>query len=161
MGYPKLLFLSLLTCSVFLSLNANAKNNPVLQIIQSDSLLSSGEIGFINHNGKNYLVSVGVSTIEENTPSGKLNCIKEAKMMAQENLVKFIYDIQISSRENLSKEKIILQKHGQKEVFRMKKEFLRIINERGEGLLKNLISIGKWKSSDGKVIHYAYGIDLK
>jgi hypothetical protein len=138
----------------------NAINENVLEIIKSDSILSSGEIGFINYDGKNYIISVGISTIEEDTPSGKLNCIKEAQLIAQNNLVKFIYDVQISNRESLKKEKIIHVKNGKSELIQIKKRYVQIIKERGEGILSKLESIGKWKSSDRKNIHYAYGIYL-
>ena len=135
-----------------------ADTKSLLNIIKNDQFLKSGNIDFLDFNGNSYLVSVGKSLISGTTPSAKLNAIKEARLIAQENLVKFIYDVQVSSRETLTQTRTIKATDGKPVEVKRNKQYIELIRERGEGLINKSITIGKWKSSDKKEMYYAYGI---
>ena len=60
----------------------------------------------------------------------------------------------------MKKEKVTLKKNGESIDRSIKRQYIEILKERGEGILNNIDSVGKWKSPDGKAIHYAYGISI-
>jgi len=140
---------------------ANAEEPPLLELIKTNEFLCSGNVDFIKFNGQEYLVSVGKSFIKNDTPEAKLNAKKEAELNALEGLTKFIYDVQISSKEELKTETQVTTQNSKVINREINESYLEIIREKGEGILKNLTSIGKWKSSDGKEYFYALGFLIK
>ena len=126
------------------------------EVIQKDSFLSEGYTGFIQHEGKNYLVSVGISTIEDNSVQAKINAIKVAKILAQSDLTKFIHKVKLTSKQQLI-EVAITTKEGKKINHRYSEKFIETIREESDGILRNIIEIGKWKK-DGEYF-FALGVE--
>jgi len=154
-----ILLLVLVTASVCFGSDQGLKS-----LIRNDAFLCDGNIGFISFKGIKYLVSVGESEILGNAIEAKLNARKEAKLNAEEALVQFIYDVKTSSYEELQTKTITVKvaKNGKtKSLNREETEnYLEIIREKGEGILKKVLSVGKWKSADKKVYFFAVSIEI-
>lgn len=126
------------------------------ETVQKDSFLSEGYTGFIEHNKKTYLVSVGISQIIDSSVQAKINAIKAAKVIAQSNLVKFIHQVKLTSKQELI-EVTITTRDGQKISRRHNEKFIETIREESDGILRNVIEIGKWKR-DGEYC-FALGVE--
>ncbi len=116
------------------------------EVIQKDIFLSEGYTGFIQYEEKNYLVSVGISAIEDDSVQAKINAIKTAKILAQSDLTKFIYKVKLTSKQELI-EVTIITKEGNKINHRYSEKFIETIREESDGILRNIIEIGKWKKN--------------
>ncbi len=157
----KALIAIFITCINYTLVFANDYNF-LLDIIKKDEILSSGNIGFINYGEKNYIVSVGISPIIKYDPANILNARKQAKILAEKEIMKFIHDIQIKSEEVLISEMgiIVFANPDGTKISKRKitEKYKEIIQEKGSGLINKTINIGKWKSKDKKDYFYAIGI---
>lgn len=124
--------------------------------VEKDSFLSEGHVGFIEHNQKIYLVSVGISPITDNSVRANINAIKAAKAIAQSNLVKFIHQVKITSKQELIEVTITTRNEG-KISRRHNEKLIETIREESDGILRNVIEIGKWKR-DGEYC-FALGVE--
>jgi hypothetical protein len=125
-------------------------------IVMQDAMLSNGLTTFIKYQDTQYLVAVGISTISSNSIQAKINAIKGAKALAQSNLSKFINNTQVQSTQELI-DKVIIVKNSDKIKRDVTSKYLEIIKEKGSGILKNTIDIGKWKIDN----EYFYVLGLK
>ena len=117
-------------------------------------------IGFAEVNGHTYLIAVESSPINGASPKAKIKAMKEAEMLAQEQLVKFIHGIQSDMVKDVSSTiKIISNKHGTsvEEVNRLSE----IIKESSGGVLKNISSFYRWVSDDKYEYFVAVGVGIK
>jgi hypothetical protein len=128
-------------CSFYLEANT------LKEAIQKDHFLANGETGFIEYNDMEYLVSVGVSPINGTTVRAKINAIKAAKIIAQRGLTKFIHQVTITSKEELTSVSSII-KDGDKIIRKENERFIEIIREESDGILRKIIEIGKWKKDN-------------
>ena len=124
--------------------------------VQKDSMLSSGFTGFLIYENNHYLISVGISQIKNPTIQAKVNAIKEAKLSAQKELTKFIYEVTVKTKEELISKMAII-KDGKNTTRITDEKYIEIIKENNDGILKNTIDIGKWKVKD----EYFYALGTK
>jgi len=148
---------TLLLCLIALPCSALAEEPSFQKSIKANEFLCSGNVDFAQYDGQEYLVSVGQSAIVNDTPEAKLKARKEAKLNAEEGLMKFIYEVQVSSSEELKTKMQVTTQNGKTVKREFEESYLETIREQGEGILKHLISIGKWKSGDKKEYFYAVG----
>ena len=132
---------------IFLEILLNA--NDFKDTVKKSNLLS---IGFVNYNNNQYLVSIGTFIIKGNSLQSKINAIKSAKILAQSQLVKFIHNININSYEKLEDKTYII-----KDVKNIKRKYINIIKEKGGGILKDIIDVGKWTIGN----EYFYALAIK
>ena len=128
------------------------------EAIQQDHFLSNGQTGFIKYNNKEYLISVGVSPISDSSIRAKINSIKAAKIIAQRGLTKFIHQVKITSKEELTSVSIIT-KDGEKILRKDNEQFIEIIREESDGILRKIIEIGKWEKDNE--YFFALGVEKK
>ena len=142
-------FMTIVMLSIFIY------THPLKEIVQKDSFLSQGQTSFIQNENKTYLVSVGVSTIKDKSIISRVNAIKAARVLAQRGLTKFIHSVTLSSEEKLT---IITTtvKEGSKIERKHNEKLIEIIREQSDGILHNVIEIGKWYK-DG-TYYYALGV---
>ena len=98
--------------------------------------------------------------ILEKKSKSKIKAMKEAEMLAQEQLVKFIHGIQSDMVKDVSSTiKMISNKHGTsvEEVNRLSE----IIKESSGGVLKNISSFYRWVSDDKYEYFVAVGVGIK
>ena len=163
MKFKKFFLYLISLCIILLFINngiAYAGNKDLINFIKHNESLCDGNPDFLINEGLEYLISVGVSPIKDSTPEAKLNAITEAKLIADEGLMKFIYEVQFSSKEELIKEiQTISSGNGEEKIISTEK-YIEIIKEKGKGILKGSLNIGKWKSEDKKEYFYAVGVIL-
>lgn len=124
-------------------------------IVKKDNMLSSGFTGFTMYQNQNYLVSVGISYIENSSVKAKVNAIKISRIKAKIKLSNFINDTNTKTMESLISVTDIID--DGKNIKRVtKEEYIEIIKEKGDGLLRNITDIGKWKIKNE--YFYALGI---
>jgi len=116
----------------------------------------NGITTIISYKNNQYLVSVGISDLDDNSLESKLKAIKTSKILAKSELSKFINDIQSKSKEELI-DKTIIIKNGDKIKRRIESKYIELINEQSKGILKNIFNIGRWKRNN----EYFYAIGIK
>ena len=123
-------------------LNISLFGNSLKDEILNDDFLSNGFTGFIEYKNNKYLITVGISNIKDNS--------------IQSKLTKFIHNIKITSMNELTTKTIVTI--NDKNITRViKDEYIEIIKEQSNGLLKNVINIGKWKIEN----EYFYALGVK
>lgn len=136
---------------VFLGISLIAKHTELLNEVKNDVLLSE-HVSIVSIESVNYLVAVSNSKIEDKTPEAKMKAIKEARMLSQKALMNYIYGTEVSTDETLEKKTVSLKVIENGKVVSSKKfkskKYLKIIKEKGTGLIKNVFNVGKWKSKD-------------
>jgi hypothetical protein len=137
-------------------LNISLFGNSLKDEILNDDFSSNGFTGFIEYKNNKYLITVGISNIKDNSIQSKLNALKGSKILAQSKLTKFIHNIKITSMNELTTKTIVTI--NDKNITRViKDEYIEIIKEQSNGLLKNVINIGKWKIEN----EYFYALGVK
>jgi len=126
------------------------------ETVQKDRFLSQGYTGFVKYDNREYLISVGVSPIVDGSVKSKINAIKAAKILAQRGLTKFIHLVKLTSKEELTTV-TVTTKEGKKITHQYNENFIEIIREESDGILRNVIEIGKWKK-DGEY-YFALGVE--
>ncbi len=84
----------------------------LLEPVKNNESLCNGNVDIVSFQGKGYLVSAGRSFIEGDTPEANLKAGEQAKLTAEERLMKFVYQIQISSNEELKESTEIRSVNG-------------------------------------------------
>ena len=143
----------LIAFSLTIFLSAQTLKDKIIQ----DDFLSNGFTGFIEFQNHKYLVSVGITEVTSTNIEAKINAITGAKVLAQAKLVKFIHNVKMQTKEELIT-KTIVTKNGKSITRNVKSQYIEIIKEKGEGILKNVIDIGKWRHNNE--YFYALGIEL-
>lgn len=124
-------------------------------IVKNDSMLSDGFTGFVMYQNQNYLVSVGISDIKNSSVQAKINAIKTSRIKAKIKLSNFINDTNTKTMESLTSVTAITE--DGKNITRVtKEEYIEIIREQGNGLLRNITDIGKWRMENE--YFYALGV---
>ena len=123
-------------------------------IVKNDSMLSNGITGFIQYNDKKYLIAVGIVGIDNSSIQEKINAIKSARVKAKVNLSNFINNTQVQSLEQLTSIVTVIS-NGDKYTRVSKEEYIEIIKEKGNGLLRDITDIGEWRID--KEYFYALG----
>ena len=150
----------LMVMFAFMSTSLLQAEDNFLNILKNDENLCMGNVDTIVFKGKEYLISVGSSPIDSNTPEAKLKAREEARLIAEESLMKFVYQVQVDSAEELKTEHTeMINKNGKSKV-RIEEKYIEIIKEKGKGILKRLTPYGKWKSKDKAEYYFAVGITL-
>ena len=124
--------------------------------VMKDEMLSSGFSGFIEYENDKYLISTGIMEMNGNSIHARIEAIKKAKIIAQSELTKFIYNVNIESIEK-NVDTIIVSKSKNKTKRSIESQYIELIKEKGGGILKNIIDIGKWKKNN----EYFYSLGIK
>ena len=122
------------------SISSNLKN-----IIKNLSLCNAIEV--IQFEKDKYVVSIADAEISGSTATDKLNAMKEAKLISQANLSKFINGENISIKETLSTIRVVKSTGNDSKIIKDEETFEEFIQNRSGGILNNINFI-RW-SSDG------------
>lgn len=152
-------FIIFVMLAVCISNTIYAKNSDLLNLIKGNAFLEDGNIEFIILNEDKFCVSVGASIIQGKSAASKIKAMKEARIIAEEQLMKFIHSVQVSSKEVLESTTETRQTGTGINTREVRESYLELIRERGQGILRNIISIGKWKNKDKT--EYFFGVGIK
>jgi len=134
-------------------LNLNIYASSLIEEIKKDKLISDGIVSFFDYNKSSYLISVGISTVEDNSSiKDKINSIKIAKLIAQRGLNNFIHSIYIKTEEELITINKTIDNNRTVNI-----KYLKKIKEKGRGILSEIIDIGKWETDN----EYFYALGIK
>lgn len=163
LGYINKFFILLLFVIAIFNFpdDAISKDKELLFAIKGDTFLESGNVEFVTlNNNKRYCVSVGSSQIHGSSPEAKIKAIKEARMKAESQLMKFIYSTQNMSYDSMTTQTVIRQTGNGVPTRDEREVMYEFVRDRGKGLLKNLTTIGKWKSKDKTEYYVGIGMQL-
>ena len=124
---------------------AGSISNDLKNIIKNLSLCNAIEV--IQFEKDKYVVSIADAEISGSTATDKLNAMKEAKLISQANLSKFINGENISIKETLSTIRVVKSTGGDSEIVKDEETFEEFIKNKSRGILNN-IKFVRW-SSDG------------
>ena len=130
-----------------MSLPAQLFANDLLQKIREDQFLLLGNVGNVDYMDDKYIISVGVSSISNSSPSLKRKAMIETKAKAYSQLSKFIHENEIKVIE-LFKTKETVTKINNSQNKDSKSEFVETIQEKNEGPLKMIENIGSWSTNE-------------
>ena len=136
----------------------NAENSRLLEIAKKEVDKRDSHVTIIKLEDTIYLLSIGSSPIIDNTPLSKMTALKEAKILAKNGLMKFMYGTKTQVYEQLSTIYVTKKNTsgGNTEITQQQKEeYIEIIRDKGEGILENIIDTGKWKENNRYFFTYA------
>ena len=142
---------------IFLPVTVYAKS--LSEFIKEKKLLNFDNVYVIDHEHAKYLVSVGASTIATSSPSDWKEARIKAKLLSQQQLSRFINDININASETIEDVVVFSSTDNGIKTRRIDSNYTEIIKETSEGTLTNIITIGEW--SDKNNYYYAIGKKLK
>ncbi len=142
----------------FMFYNLNADDSRLLEIVKKEAAKMGDHVTIVKFEDTIYLLSIGSSPITDNTPLAKMTALKEAKILAKNGLIKFMYGTKIQVHEQLSTIYVTKKNTsgGNAEITQQQKEeYIEIIRDKGEGILENIIDAGKWKENNRYFFTYA------
>lgn len=145
------------TFSLSLGYAAEDVTSGLAKAVHSSQFLLSGNVEVVTVDGREYLVSVGVSHIGGNGSRATIAAMREAKLNAEEGLTKFVYGANTQTSESLTSTTTTERGGDGKTPHRNNRteSFVEKIRERSHGFLLNLIEIDKWKNQDGSAYFWA------
>lgn len=145
----------IMTPSLVIADDASLKNyirsNP--ELIEENVFIYEGE-------KSNFIVSIGVAEIKGNTPEDKLNAMKVAEMVAQSEIMKYLNGV-FSESEKEFKEVTVFKDGNSYSEADVSQSFSEILRERGEGIIRNVKKIDRWKSEDKTEYFVAIGLEVE
>ncbi len=153
----KYLFLFL----IFSFCSLDADNSRLPAVAKEEATKMGDQVTIVKSEDTIYLLSIGSSPITDNTPLAKITALKEAKILAKGGLMKFIYGTKTQVHEQLSTLYITKKNtsDGNVEItHQQKEEYIEMIQDKGDGILKNIIDIGKWKKNNRYFFTYAINL---
>lgn len=135
-----------------------ATADSLLDAVKKDNFLKFGNVSIVEYEYAKYIISIGVSTLNSSNLSAWKNARIESKLLSQQQLSKFINDVNINALEAV--EEIIAISSTDKGIKTRKvdSKYIEDIKEKSEGPLTNIITIGDW--SDQNKYYYAIGKKL-
>ena len=115
--------------------------------IYKNELLLEGNLSVIKYHGKKYLVSVGIAEIEKKGKKGKIMARKKASIYAEKKINEYLNDIQLKSITTLK-----MSENNSENIEIYNEEFIERINQKSEGILKNILDLDRWKTDDDEYI---------
>lgn len=143
---------------IFLFAPSIANADSLLDAVKKDNFLKFGNVSIVEYEYAKYIISIGVSTLDSSNLSAWKNARIESKLLSQQQLSKFINDVNINALEAV--EEIIAISSTDKGIKTRKvdSKYIEDIKEKSEGPLTNIITIGDW--SDQNKYYYAIGKKL-
>jgi len=154
------------TCLTIVVLITNISATPAYDRVALKDFIKSQPdkedwgISYVKVNGHTYLISVDSSLINGSSPEAKIKAMKEAEILAQDQLLKYLYGLQSESIKEMSSTVItVSNKHGTSidEVNRISE----MIKEGSSGVLKNISSFYRWKNDGNYKYFVAVGIGFQ
>jgi len=151
--------------SLLMITSAYAEDTRLFEQAKKHQIIGASSDVFLSKlESKSYLISVGVSEIAGTEPIYILNARTISKMNAKKALANFIHNVKITSSEsyNTDQTRFIINYNGNKILLKeaVASNYESIITEKGEGLLRNLIDVGTWVTSDKKECFYSLAVEL-
>ncbi len=154
-----ILFMQTLPSQLVYSIEIDSR---LVNIVHNRKILENS-IEIVSLDTDNYLISIAYSDVDGSLPVDKLRALREAKLIAEENMISFVYGVQITSIEELKNEIITTKYYKNGELVAFSKEYstslFELIKERTEGGIKNILHIDKWYNK--KFRRYYYAVALK
>lgn len=117
------------------------------------------EIEFFFINEQQYVISIASSPINGNSPQTNLQAFKEAEMLANQQLAKYVHGVQSDSIKEINYLQTYKNIDGELK-FQEKKKVIEVIKEKGSGILNNTFRVDKWKSGTPKEYYVAIGLEI-
>jgi hypothetical protein len=124
------------------------------EVLRRYPALLSGGATLAEKDGAVYLVAVG-SAKADSTQAQTV-----AKSDAQRAIVKFANGFTTQVTDEASEELVIVEKNLKEEVLRDTEEAIRRIKQEASGVVPGLVSIGRWRSSEGSRLFIAFAAKL-
>ncbi len=143
---------------IFSFYSLNADNSRLLEIAKNEAAKMGDYVTIVKFEDTIYLLSIGSSPITDNTPLAKMTALKEAKILAKNGLMKFMYGTKTQVHEQLSTIYVTKKNtsgDNTEITQQQKEEYIEIIRDKNKGILENIIDAGKWKENNRYFFTYA------
>jgi hypothetical protein len=129
-------------------------------LMQQPLLLKNGGARLIKYDGATYFVAVGVTEIEQDSPTERLRRLRVGRMHAQREAVSFAEATQVSAEDKKTETTVSRNEDGKKHAT-VVTTFDEITIARVKGAVKSLAEIGTWITPDGTLFCFALGRKLE
>lgn len=143
---------------IFLFAPSIANADSLLNAVKKDNFLKFGNVSIVEHEHEKYLISIGVSALDSSNLSNWKKARIESKLLSQQQLSKFINDVNINALEAVEEVLVISITDKGIKTRKVDSKYIEYIKEKSEGPLTNIITIGDW--SDQNNYYYAIGKKL-
>ena len=142
---------------IHLFLPSIATADSLLDAVKKDNFLKFGNVSILEHEHKKYIISIGVSTLDSSILSVWKKAKVESKLLSQQQLSKFVNDININALEAIEEIVIVISADKGVETRKVDPKYIEYIKETSEGPLTDIITIGDWQEQN----NYYYVIGKK